>query len=258
MKIDVHCLHGTFQTPDVWDGFAHLLAARLPGFGPRIRADDVLGVGTGGPAEWARAYCVSASVPTPAPVPRPARVLVGYSLGGRLGLHALLACPDRFDAAVLVSAHPGDDSSEEREQVRVRDGKWAARCRVDEWEGLLEDWDGQAVFGGLPNRAPRARAPRSLERWAEAFERFSRAEQPDLRPVLAGARLPAVLYVTGALDARYGAIGNELARRVPRIRHTTIAGAGHRVPWDRPEAFATAVADFLRVTLPAARRDGGE
>src|SRR4051794_21774844 len=42
------------------------------------------------------------------------RVLLGYSLGGRIALHALLASPQLWSGAVIVSAHPGLTDDQER------------------------------------------------------------------------------------------------------------------------------------------------
>src|SRR5258708_3665465 len=35
------------------------------------------------------------------------RILLGYSLGGRLAMHLLLAQPKLWDAAIFISANPG-------------------------------------------------------------------------------------------------------------------------------------------------------
>ena len=52
-------------------------------------------------------------------VPGP-RVLIGYSLGGRLALHALTQQPQLWDAAVLISPHPGLRSHGERAARKIR------------------------------------------------------------------------------------------------------------------------------------------
>ena len=53
-------------------------------------------------------------------------ILVGYSMGGRLGLHALVDDPGLWSRAVLVSAHPGLFGEEERILRMARDAEWAA------------------------------------------------------------------------------------------------------------------------------------
>jgi len=244
--VKLHCLHGTFQTPAVWSDFEARLAGRAgapAGDALRVLAEDVDPPATGGLETWAAGLCRRQAG---APDDGEARVPLGYSLGGRLAMHALLACPRTWSAAVLVAAHPGGGSEAERAAVRQRDARWAERCRRDPWARLLADWDAQPVFGGRPNRAPRPPDGFDRERCARVFEAFSRAGQADLRPRLAAAPLPPVLYVTGAEDARYGALGDELAERVPAITHVVVPGAGHRVPWDRPAEFAVVVRGFLR------------
>lgn len=247
--VNLHCVHGTFQTPAVWSDVGVRLAARAdPGVAVRVLAENVDPPAAGGLEAWAAGLCRRH---VGVPGEGEARVLLGYSLGGRLAMHALVACPRTWSAAVLVAAHPGGGSAAERAAVRRRDAGWADRCRHDAWGKLLADWDAQAVFGGRPNRAPRPPGGFDRERCAGTFETFSRAGQADLRPRLAAAPLPPVLYLTGAEDDRYGALGDELAEAVPAITHVVVADAGHRVPWDQPEYFAAEVMNFVRqVTRP--------
>ncbi|HSM09109.1 MAG TPA: alpha/beta fold hydrolase [Gemmatimonadota bacterium] len=245
--VDLHCLHGTFQTPVVWSA----LATRLAGYDEagdavRVLAEDVAPPAAGGLETWATELCRRRDTPG---AEGESHVLLGYSLGGRLAMHALVACPRAWSAAVLVAAHPGGGTDAERATVRRRDARWAERCRHDPWENVLADWDAQSVFGGRPNGAPRPPGGFDRERCARTFEAFSRAGQDDLRPLLEATRLPPILYVTGTEDTRYGALGDELAGRVPSIAHVVVAGAGHRVPWDRPDDFAAVVRRFLREVI---------
>ena len=242
--VTLHCLHGTLQTPAVWSDFAARLTARAgDADAVRVLAEDVEPPASGGLESWAAGLCRRIGSMGE---DGEARVLLGYSLGGRLAMHALVACPRAWSAAVLVAAHPGGGPDAALAAERRRDAVWAERCRKDPWESVLAAWDAQAVFGGRPNRAPRAPNGFERERCARTFEAFSRAGQADLRPLLAAATLPPVLYVTGEDDARYGALGDELAERVPSITHAIVADAGHRVPWDRPDVFAAAVWRFVR------------
>lgn len=241
----VHCLHGTFQGPGVWSSLDARLSDRVRE--PlRVIAETLEPPRSGGCEAWARSFCARVTRRRETDEPERRRVLLGYSLGGRLAMHVLLACPGAWTAAVLVGAHPGDSDPDVRAEVRERDARWAARCRSGEpWERLLEEWDALPVFAGHPNRAPRDPAAPDRERCARSFEAFSRGRQADLRPALAAAPLPPVLYLTGAEDPGYRALGAELSTRVAALRHETIPGAGHRVPWDQPADFADRVGRFL-------------
>ncbi|MEM9018577.1 MAG: hypothetical protein AAGC68_16320, partial [Verrucomicrobiota bacterium] len=61
-------------------------------------------------------------------------ILAGYSLGGRLALHALAIHPDRWSGAVIASAHPGLECVEDRLARRSSDQVWAARARDGSWD----------------------------------------------------------------------------------------------------------------------------
>lgn len=243
-RTDLHCLHGTFQHPGVWSD----LEARL-GDEVRVVAETIEPPAEGGLAGWADAYCARLARDDAAGRSgrrSGRRMLLGYSLGGRLAMHALVACPAAWDAAVLVSAHPGGGGAEERAAVRRRDERWAARCRREPLAGLLREWDALPVFGDYPNRAPRRLDALDAGRQARMFEAFTRSEQADLRPALAAAPLPPILYVTGADDPRYGELGAELASLVASLTHVVVPEAGHRVPWDRPAELADLVRAFMR------------
>jgi len=251
----LHCLHGTFQEPGVWAGFADRLAPHVP-VAVRVVAERIEPPAQGGLERWADVFCRQVAEVEKSAAPG-GRVLLGYSLGGRLAMHALLACPGEWGAAVLIAAHPGEADEEQRAAAQARDAAWADRCRSGEAMGrLLAEWDALPVFGGHPNRAPRVAEALDRERCARGFEAFSRAGQADLRPALAAASLPPVLYLTGRDDPRYPALGDELSGIVPGLRHESLEGAGHRVPWDRPGEFAKQVGRFL-TRMTARRGDSG-
>lgn len=61
-------------------------------------------------------------------------ILLGYSLGGRLALHALLEDSAMWRAAVIVSAHPGLQDDEARVLRMASDAHWAGRALVGSWD----------------------------------------------------------------------------------------------------------------------------
>jgi len=54
----------------------------------------------------------------------PEPYLVGYSMGGRLALHSLIAQPKLWKGATIISAHPGLSTEEERVARRRKDAEW--------------------------------------------------------------------------------------------------------------------------------------
>lgn len=157
-------------------------------------------------------------------------ILAGYSLGGRLALHALAAFPERWSGAVILSAHPGLCCVEDRLARRTSDAIWAERARTMPWEEFLDRWNAQPLFGRVSEELlsrQRGLEPHR-EAIAQAFEHWSLAGQEDLRPSLAGFGGP-VLWITGEKDVRFTRIGEEMAAVFIDFRHVVVPGCGHRV-----------------------------
>ena len=175
------------------------------------------------------------------------RVLVGYSMGGRLALHALLAENPPWSAAVIVSAHPGLEDPGERERRRAADAAWATRALMGEWKAFLADWDAQPVLGGEIGRDPATLAGMAARRReiARSFVDWSLGAQEPLWDALESIRVP-VLWIAGGTDAKFLALAERAASLLPRASLAVADAAGHRVPWERPDWIAETVAAFCR------------
>lgn len=191
-------------------------------------------------ADWTKGFCEKVAL-----YPNETHILLGYSLGGRLALHALLNCSSLWAGAVVVGADPGLKDDEARTAQLQRDRAWAERWLVEEWESLWQAWDAQGVFGGRPNKVERPEAVYSRPQIARLFETFSKGHQADLRPRLAALKAPPILYLSGEDDAKYRTLGDELEAICPALTHELVAGAAHRVPWENPEGFTRKVRAFL-------------
>ncbi len=179
-------------------------------------------------------------------------VLLGYSMGGRLAMHAALRAPEKWAGAIFVSAHPGLRSFEEIQARLQNDQIWARRFRNEPWDSVIRAWNAQAVLlppsketapEAVPLK-PRVESEFSREALALAMEFWSLGRQNDLRERLKELPIP-VLYVTGELDTKFTSLIREL--ELPEHhRHAVVARAGHRVPWDQPLVFCELVREFCR------------
>lgn len=170
-------------------------------------------------------------------------VLLGYSLGGRLALHALLRAPDLFAAGIIVSAHPGLQDEQARQERLAHDERWAQRFLDDQWERVLRDWNAQRSLMSPPPDLARESIP--LRRNEHDFDRallaralrgWSLARQVDLRPAICECSIP-LKFVSGSLDAKFSELTGQL-KLTHSQRHIVVPDAGHRVPWDQPSSFA--------------------
>lgn len=173
-------------------------------------------------------------------------VLAGYSLGGRLALHALAAFPDRWSGAVIVSAHPGLCCVEDRVARRTSDAIWAERARTMAWGAFLDQWNAQPLFGQVSPalRARQIELESRREAVATAFENWSLGRQEDLRRRL-GRFTGPVVWITGENDARFTLLGVEVAVLFPDFRHVVVPGAGHRLLEAGAEMVAREMGVFL-------------
>ena len=176
-------------------------------------------------------------------------VLLGYSMGGRLALHALLARPELWKGAVIVSAHPGLPDEEERMQRREKDAEWSAMALKEEWDEFLQRWESQGVLDG-PKMPDRRKLKSRRASIARSFVDWSLGMQQNLAPRLQEVSCP-VLWVTGEKDSKFTAIAEQAVPHLPCGEHVVIDDCGHRVPWERPETFAQVCHEFFNTVLEA-------
>lgn len=177
------------------------------------------------------------------------RVLLGYSMGGRLALHALLEKNHPWQAAVIVSAHPGLENPAEREARRASDAGWATMALAGNWQEFLTRWNAQPLLGG-PMRDPQASAGLVARRReiARSFVDWSLGAQEPLWERLHEITVP-LLWVAGENDAKFRALAERAASLVPNSSLAVAPDSGHRVPWEAEEWLAHEVAGFLRAGI---------
>ena len=190
--------------------------------------------------DWTKDFCDRAELATNGEK----SVLLGYSLGGRLALHACIHRPDLWEGVVVVGADPGLGSSEEKNHQFARDRNWADRLKKEPLEHLVREWDEQPVFCGIENSAPRNLEELDPIQLSQQFEVFSKGLQQNLVPALSELKNPPVLFLAGEKDKKYQQIGDELAELCPVVESRWVEDSGHRVPWENPESFSRILIDF--------------
>jgi 2-succinyl-6-hydroxy-2,4-cyclohexadiene-1-carboxylate synthase len=173
---------------------------------------------------------------------------LGYSMGGRIGLHVALARPDVVERLVLVGATAGIDDSIDRATRRESDEGWAALVERVGVRAFLDKWLAQPMFAGLPPDAAgmEARLENTTARLAHQLRTLGTGSQQPLWDRLDELKMP-VLVIAGERDAKFTALGHRLvAAIVENATMLLVEGAGHACHLENPHAFAAAVAPFLR------------
>ncbi len=167
--------------------------------------------------------------------------LAGYSMGGRIALQLALAEPGRIERLVLISATAGIEDEGERSARQADDEQLAAH--VEGWpiEEFADAWMAHEIFVGTPAEAQRL--------WREDLLRNDpHTVAAQLRAFGAGAMEPMwsqlgtltmpVDVVVGERDEKYVGLGERLVEALPNAQLTVVAGAGHGVPREQPQALA--------------------
>jgi 2-succinyl-6-hydroxy-2,4-cyclohexadiene-1-carboxylate synthase len=174
------------------------------------------------------------------------RVLVGYSLGGRLALRAALRDSARYAGLVTVGATAGIEK--ERDARRAADEKLAAWMERSSIEDIVGVWERQPLFADQTEAVVEGQRPGRLGHDPRDLASLLRtAGQGALEPVwddLPGLDLP-FLAIAGARDERYSAAARRLADAAPRGGFELVENAGHAPQLQRPEAVARLLLEFL-------------
>lgn len=230
--------HGFTQNARCWGPFGATLAGRV---GP-VQAVDLPGHG--------RSAHDDADLPTAAELTTDAIVAaggaatwVGYSMGGRVLLHAALAAPEHIGRLVLIGATAGLVDPAERADRRAADAVLADRLLADGLSSFLDFWLGLPLFAGLSSNAS-ARTERETNRpdgLAASLRNCGTGTQEPLWDRLPELAMP-VLIVVGERDEKFRAIGEDMATAVgTNATVTVIEGTGHACHLEDPTATAAAI-----------------
>jgi 2-succinyl-6-hydroxy-2,4-cyclohexadiene-1-carboxylate synthase len=176
-------------------------------------------------------------------------VLVGYSLGGRLALRAVLREPGRYAGLVTVGASAGIDDPSVRAARAEADERLAAWMESAPIEDVVAIWERQPLFADQSESLIEEQRPGRLSHDPAGLAMLLRtAGQGVLEPVwheLLTLDLP-VLAIAGARDEGYAAAAQRIADVAPRGRAAIVEDAGHAVHLQQPERVAELIEGFLR------------
>jgi pimeloyl-ACP methyl ester carboxylesterase len=219
--------------------------------GWRFLAPDLRGLGpTGGPAA-ATLDDMAGDVAGLLDVLGIERAAIGgLSMGGYVTFALFRRGRERFTAMILANTRAAADSEEgraAREKMSVLVREKGAAAVADQ---MLPKLLGPASHASRPELAARVRAlieanpPEGIDGAIQAMK-----SRPDSTPLLAEVACPA-LVLTGDEDALIpGSESAAMQRLLPRAQLVTIPGAGHLSSMEAPEAFSSALENFLRAPL---------
>jgi 2-succinyl-6-hydroxy-2,4-cyclohexadiene-1-carboxylate synthase len=170
---------------------------------------------------------------------------VGYSMGGRVALHAALAHPTKVRRLVLIGATAGIDDPAERAARRAADEQLARRIETEPLGDFIDSWLTNPLFAGLPAEAAQRddRLRNTPAGLASSLRLCGTGTQESLWQRLGEITVPT-LVLAGEHDAKFRALGERLADGIADSRLCVIGGSGHSVHLEQPEATVDAIVEF--------------
>jgi pimeloyl-ACP methyl ester carboxylesterase len=164
-------------------------------------------------------------------------VLVGWSMGAKIALACALQAPPGLQALILVApSPPGPEPMAPDDRQAERDAfadPPAARAALNQVAG--DHFDGPPLDAAVDDRMAARRS--AWDFWLDVGSR------EDLSPAAKHLDLP-ILVVTGDQDEHLGPDAAD-AHVTPKLQHAihrVIAGSGHLIPLEAPQALAAEIA----------------
>ena len=177
--------------------------------------------------------------------------LLGYSMGGRLGLTFSLLFPDRVRKLILESGSPGLKTETERSQRRKQDQELALTIREKGIENFVNYWEKLPLFSTMNAALAGVRAVIRQQRLSQNPDGLANSLlgmgtgfQPSWWDKLHLINNETLL-VTGEKDEKFCRIAENMAAELKNSRWAMIKSSGHAIHVEEPEKFGTIVSGFL-------------
>lgn len=229
-------LHGFTHTGASWDPVRAALPERYRAYAPDIRGH--------GAASGIRPVTLDAVLEDLACAAPETFTLIGYSMGGRIALHAGLALARRITRLVLIGASPGIADPVERAARRRADETLAGEIDAAGIEAFAARWAQTPVLGGQPPHVAAAALADRLRSTpaglASALRGLGTAALPSLWEKLGSVSVPVTLVV-GECDHKFREIAASMAALLPRAAVLVVEGSGHAAHLEAPQRVAAII-----------------
>jgi 2-succinyl-6-hydroxy-2,4-cyclohexadiene-1-carboxylate synthase len=233
---DVVLLHGFTHTGASWDPVVAALGESYRALAPDIRGH--------GAASERTPVSLEPVLDDLAALASPRFTLVGYSMGGRIALHAALRFGERVDRIILIGASPGIADPAQRAARRAGDDERARGLERSTIAQFAAHWAQTPVLAGQPPAVAAAVHADRLRNHPAGLARALRGLGTGALPSLwdrLGEVVAPVALVVGERDEKFTAVAAEMAGRLVEAEVVVVPGAGHAVHLEAPKRIARVI-----------------
>lgn len=180
--------------------------------------------------------------------------LVGYSMGGRLGLYLTLHFPERFIKVILESASPGLPTDTAR-LARIKSDYQITRKLIrildqSDFDTFLHNWYSKPIFGNIKDHPKyplmlKSRSNNNPLEIAKSLQFMGAGYQPSLWTKIEANSVPLLLLV-GEYDEKFVDINTAMYYRNQSVTKLQVINkAGHNIHLENTRDFVDHVGKFL-------------
>ena len=180
-------------------------------------------------------------------------ILLGYSMGARLALHAVLEYPKRWKALILISATAG--IREGREQRKSWDQELVHRLHNSTNKEFWDYWSQVPIIQSQRNvdvdfqqKRDVRRSQAHLDSLAASVLGFGAGVMPSVWHRLHEVDMP-VLLIVGQEDQKYSQLGIELRAGIATSELHVVPDCGHAPHLEQPGAVAEIIDGWINSLL---------
>lgn len=160
-------------------------------------------------------------------------ILLGYSMGGRLALRTLIDSPANWKAAIIVSAHSGLTTENEKQERLKNDEKWLQKFQTEDFDSVLSEWNAQPIFNrDSPLKLQKGGYTNQMLK--QCLDGWSLGRQDNLNKAIAKLPMP-ILWIVGEKDLKFTDLALKLTFSNPKSRVWIAKNCSHRVAWESVE-----------------------
>ena len=160
------------------------------------------------------------------------KVIIGYSLGGRIALHLLQKYSKHFEKFIFLSTHAGLESETEILSRKKNDYDWSLKLDTMEWIDFLKLWNAQPVFKGS-TEPRRIESQFNKDKLSQALVNLSLSEQKNMNEVILQNK-NKIVWVVGSLDQKFLNLAEELKQKKILENYSRIL-CSHRILFEKPD-----------------------